>query len=115
MGRCEWIEGEEVFAEMTMDIPPEDSLADSLKVDSVSGLYRYVSPDSSGETDDYGNVLQYDDRYICYTEYSVDDGIYTATGNESAPSGYGSQTSDADTSTGTGYTERPNGAESGLL
>ncbi len=110
LGRCEWIEGEEVFAEMTMDIPPEDSLADSLKVDSVSGLYRYVSPDSSGETDDYGNVLQYDDCYICYTEYSVDDGIYTATGNESAPSGYGSQTSDADTSTGTGYTESPNPA-----
>ena len=52
---------------------------ESVTIESVSDLYRYLSPDSEGERDEYGNVLESNGLSYSYAEYEIKDGIYTPT------------------------------------
>ena len=56
---------------------------ESVTIESVSDLYRYLSPDSEGERDEYGNVLESNGLSYSYAEYEIKDGIYTPTGRTS--------------------------------
>ena len=68
-----------VYAEVSGEMGPDFEA----QITSVSSIYREVSPDSSGEKDEYGNVLEHNGISYSYAEYEVKDGIYTPTGRTS--------------------------------
>ena len=70
-----------VYAEVSEELGPDfEALT---RITSVSSLYRAVSPRSSGEKDEYGNVLEHNGTTYSYAEYEIKDGIYTPTGRTS--------------------------------
>ncbi len=58
----------------------EEAGSAEMTVSPVKGYYRTLSPDSSGEKDEYGNVLEHNGMTCSYAEYEIKDGIYTPTG-----------------------------------
>ena len=61
----------------------EEASSAEMTVSLVKEYYRTLSPDSSGEKDEAGNVLEHNGISYSYAEYEVKDGIYTPTGRTS--------------------------------
>ena len=70
-----------VYAEVSEELGPDFEA--QTRITSASSFYRAVSPRSSGEKDEYGNVLEHNGMTYSYAEYEVKDGIYTPTGRTS--------------------------------
>ena len=70
-----------VYAEVSEELGPDFEA--QTRITSASSFYRAVSPRSSGEKDEYGNVLEHNETTYSYAEYEVKDGIYTSTGRTS--------------------------------
>ena len=70
-----------VYAEISVELGPDFEVR--TRITSVGSIYREVSPGSSGEKDEYGNVLEHNGTTYSYAEYEVKDGIYTPTGRTS--------------------------------
>ena len=61
----------------------EEAGSAEMTVSPVKEYYRTLSPDASGEKDEYGNVLEHNGMTYSYAEYEIKDGIYTPTGRTS--------------------------------
>ncbi len=72
--------GGSVYAETYSE---EEVSSAEMTVSLVKEYYRTLSPDSSGEKDEYGNVLEHNGMTYSYAEYEIKDGIYTPTGRTS--------------------------------